>query len=243
MDGTLTTQLKTSLASSSFPLPSQSLLTSILSTTPSPSLPRLIALTKSTILTSTIAAPSLLDPSVPVFPPNLLAPDVKEGRLAVDVPLQIVDIEDLSRSRWEQIEELERVERGEMKRGRAVVRVENEEEDQDRERATQSAGGASAAAETKKAGGNATHRVTFQDRAGTHLYGLELIRMPRLAVGVTKIGGKVVIKRGATVARGTVLLEPATCLFLGGYVEEEEKNWATTRLKALREMVGTPEAR
>lgn len=242
MDHTLTTQLKTSLASSSFPLPSQTLVTNLLSTTPAPTLPRLIALTKSSILTSPITAASLLDPSVPAFPQNLLSPEVREGRLPADVLLQIVDIEDLSRSRWDQIEELERVERGEMKRGRAVVRVENEEEDQDRERATQSAGGAGAgaAAEARKAGGNATHRVTFRDRAGTHLYGLELVRMTRLAVGVTKIGEKVVIKRGAAVARGTVLLEPGTCSFLGGYVEDEEKRWAASRLKALKEAVGTP---
>ncbi|KAL2105809.1 hypothetical protein VUR80DRAFT_7716 [Thermomyces stellatus] len=245
MDQTLTTQVKTSLASSSFPLlPSQSLLASLLSSTRSPSLPLLVSLAKSNILSSSITAPSLLDPSVPAFPPNLLSAEVKEARLAVDVPLQIVDIEDLSRSRWEQIEELERVERGETKRGRAVVRVENEEEDQERQRATQGAGGGSGApAESKKAGANATHRVTFQDRAGTRLYGLELVRMQRLAVGLTKIGEKVLIKRGAVVARGTVLLEPETCLFLGGYVEEEERRWATSRLKALREAVGASEPR
>lgn len=233
MDRTLTTQLKTALGAASIPLPSQSLLTSLLSTTPSPSLPRLTALAKSKVLTSPLTDPSLLDPSVPAFPPSLLSPEAREGRLPVDVPLQVVNIEDLSRSRWEQIEELERVERGETKKGRAVVRVENEEEDENMDRATQGA-----RAPERKAPGNATHRLTLQDRAGTLLHGLELVRMPRLGVGVTKMGEKVLVKRGAVVARGTLLLEPGTCVFLGGFVEGEDERWVAGRLKALRESVG-----
>lgn len=168
--------------------------------------------------------------------------------------MQIVDIEDLSRSRWDQIEELERIEKGELKKGRAVVRVENEEEQDDAARATQGVGTVGARAATaattgtapdgaRKAPGNATHRVTLQDRAGTKLFGLELTRMPRLGVGVTRIGEKVVVKRGASLARGTVLLEPETCLFLGGYVESEEKRWVADRLKVLREAVGATDGR
>ena len=242
MDRTLTTQLKTALANASIPLPSASLITTLLSTTPSPTLSRLTALARSQILTSPLTAPSLLDPSVPAIPPHLLSPELRRATLPADVPLQIVDIEDLSRSRWEQIEELERIERGETRRGRAVVRVENEAEAEDRDRATQSARDAPAP-EARKAGGNATHRVTFMDRAGTRLYGLELVRMPRLGVGATKIGEKVVAKKGAVIARGTLLLDPATCVFLGGYVEGEEEKWVAGRLKALKEVVGATDPR
>ncbi|SPO04295.1 uncharacterized protein DNG_06978 [Cephalotrichum gorgonifer] len=250
MDRTLTTQLKASLSQTSFPLPSTTLLTTLLSTNPPPSLPRLTAQTKSHILTTDLTTPSLLDPSVPVFPPELLSPALRDAKLPADVPLQIVDIEDLSRSRWDQIEELERIEKGELKKGRAVVRIENEDEDDAAARATQ--GGAARPTPApapgpgdaaQKASGNATHRVTLQDRAGTNIFGIELTRMPRLGVGVTRIGEKVVVRRGATVARGTVLLEPATFLFLGGYVESEEKRWVGDRLKVLREAVGVADQR
>lgn len=243
MDRTLTTQLKQALTSASFPLPSPTLLATLLSTTPSsPSLPRLTAQAKSQILTSPITAPSLLDPSVPVFPPNLLSPALRDGRLSTDVPVQVVDVEDLSRSRWEQIEELERVERGEGRRGRAIVRVEDEEGDEEAQRATQGprtqANPNSNQNPTPKAKGNTTHRLTLQDRAGTAIPALELVRNPRIGLGVTRIGEKIIVKRGAAVARGTVLLEPGTCVFLGGYVEGEEEMWIRERLGRLRGAVG-----
>lgn len=248
MDRTLTTQLKQALTSASFPLPSPALLTSLLSTTPSPSLPRLTAQAKSQILTSPITAPSLLDTSVPVFPRNLLSPALREGRLQTDVPLQVVDVEDLSRSRWEQIEELERVERGEGRRGRAIVRVEDEEADDEAQRATQAprmqpqpnlnGAGGWAGPGGPKAKGNTTHKLTLQDRAGTVIPALELVRNPRVGLGVTRIGEKIILKRGAAVARGTVLLEPSTCIFLGGYVEVDEGDWVRERLGRLRGAVG-----
>lgn len=146
-------------------------------------------------------------------------------------------MEDLSRSRWEQIEELERVERGESRRGRAIVRVEDEEGEEEAQRATQ--GPRTQAPnlnqnQAPKAKGNTTHKLTLQDRAGTVIPALELVRNPRIGLGVTRIGEKIIVKRGAVVARGTVLLEPSTCVFLGGGVEADEEKWAKERLGRLR---------
>jgi len=238
----LPAQLTASLQSTSFPLPSQTLISTLLASHPQPTLPRLLAQTKSHLLTSNLTTPSLLDPSVPIFPAPLLSPETREARLPHDVPAQIVDIEDLSRSRWEQVEELERIERGEMTKGRAVVRVDEQaaEGEEGEARTTQGGGGGAAVAKAKR---NATHRVVLQDRSGRKVFGLELTRMERLGIGVTRIGEKVVVRKGAVVARGSILLEPATCTFLGGYIESEEKKWVGERLKVLREAVGATDAR
>ncbi|CAI4214708.1 unnamed protein product [Parascedosporium putredinis] len=227
----LAAQLTTSLQQSSFPLPSPTLITTLLSSHPQPTLPRLLAQAKSHVLTSNLTTPSLLDHSVPIFPAPLLGPDSPDARLPFDVPAQIVDVEDLSRSRWEQVEEMERIERGEMTKGRAVVRVE-EREDGDGDGGGGGGGGgasgslassanavSSAAAATRAARRtNATHRIVLQDRSGRRVYGLELVRMDRLGVGVTRIGKR-------------------------GYVETEEKKWLAERLKILREAIGATERR
>lgn len=51
--------------------------------------------------------------------------DVAERVLSSDIHVQVLDIENLSRSRWEQVEELEALERGEGTRGREIIRLPN----------------------------------------------------------------------------------------------------------------------
>ncbi|PKS07173.1 hypothetical protein jhhlp_005773 [Lomentospora prolificans] len=132
-----------------------------------------------------------------------------------------------------------------MTKGRAVVRIDDQEDGDEEGEGSPDGGGApaSAAQVATRSKRNATHRVVLQDRSGRRVYGLELTRMERLGLGVTRIGEKIVVKKGAAVARGTILLEPSNCTFLGGYLETEEKMWVSERLKVLREAIGATDRR
>lgn len=137
--------------------------------------------------------------------------------------MQVLDVENLALSRWEQIEEMEAIARGEATRGREVVHVTEEGDDQ--------------APSVRAAGKNATHRLVLQDSTGAKIYALELRRMDGIGVGKTQIGEKMLLKTGTVVARGTVLLEPTTCVLLGGRVEAWQRAWVEGRLTRLREAV------
>ncbi|KAK7210468.1 hypothetical protein V2G26_017646 [Clonostachys chloroleuca] len=130
--------------------------------------------------------------------------------------------------RWEQIEELDSIEKGERTRGREIIRVTADQdgsggEPQQQQRATPS---------------NATHRLVLQDRSGKKVYGLELRRVPQIGVGKTKIGEKLILKAGTRVARGSVMLTPETCQVLGGKVEAWHKTWTESRIARLKEAIG-----
>jgi RecQ-mediated genome instability protein 1 len=154
------------------------------------------------------------------------------------VVVQVLDLEDVSRSRWEQVEELEAIQRGEGTRGREVIRlpvaVEDGEEsgegegeqqqEQRQQRQGQSAGGK-----------NSTHKLVVQDCKGQKAYALELKRVDRIAVGKTSIGEKILLKAGTTVARGVLMLEPGQCVVLGGKVEAWHRAWVDGRLARLKE--------
>ncbi len=75
------------------------------------------------------------------------------------------------------------------------------------------------------------------------MFGLELRRVERVSVGTLSIGEKLVLRSGAVVARGVVLLEPATCKVLGGKVDAWHKAWLEGRLARLREAVGADDGR
>ncbi len=148
--------------------------------------------------------------------------------------MQILDVEDISRSRWEQIEELEAIERGEQTRGREIVRLPvggEDEETEDTERgdgaATQALGptqtqeGAASRATRQQQGQNtgkknATHKLVLQDSKGQKMYAVELKRVDGISVGKTSIGEKILLRTWCTVSRGVILLEPASCVVLGG---------------------------
>lgn len=85
---------------------------------------------------------------------------------------------------------------------------------------------------------NATHKLVLQDCKGQNMFGLELKRIERIAIGKLNIGEKILLRRGAVVARGTVLLEPATCVILGGKIEAWHKVWTDRRLARLKAVVG-----
>ncbi|CAJ2509160.1 Uu.00g141860.m01.CDS01 [Anthostomella pinea] len=251
----LTTQIRSGLQAQGLPTPTLSWIQSAMPRhNPPPPLPALIATVKTRLLIADLTNPAILELPVPAFPPHLSNPEVKEIKLTQDIPVQVLDIDNLTKSKWDQIEELEAIARGEQTRGREIVRLPtgNEEDDGASEGAstasTQSissgrpgvqARGASASNAASAASKTSTHRLVLQDCKGQKVYALELKRMEKIGVSTLNIGEKIMLKRGATIARGTVLLEPATCVILGGKVEAWQKAWVEGRLVRLKETVGS----
>ena len=143
--------------------------------------------------------------------------------------MQVLDIEDIGRSRWSQLEAIEAAERGETTKGREVIRVVAGEE-----------GLSEPEAGTEKGGG--PHKLLLQDTRGAKVYGFEVRPVERVGLGTTGIGMKMVL-RDVVVARGMVLLEPGGVVVLGGKIEGLHRVWKEGRKKGLREAVGAPEGR
>lgn len=132
-------------------------------------------------------------------------------------------MEDLSKSRWEQLEAIEAQERGEMTKGREIIRVVETEDGDEARPARAPPTGAS------ESGG--PHRLVLQDVKGQTVYGLELKAVKGVGMGMS-IGTKMVLS-GVTVARGVVLLEPETVVVLGGKIDALHKVWVENRKKDL----------
>jgi len=276
----LTAQLRASLLAQSFPPPSTPFLTSLLTTrSPPPPLPSLLATAKARLLACDLTSSTSIDRAMLATLPasssssssssstttttsnntnNPSAASAKEVRIPRDVHVQVLDVENLSASRWEQVEELEAVARGERTRGRQVVRVTADDDDDNSngvvdgtaasqtqtqttamaQARTANAGGGGAAPPAVAAGPNATHRLVLQDHQGNRIYAVELRRVDRIAVGKTNIGEKMVLRAGTVISRGSVLLTPETCTILGGKVEAWHEAWIQGRLARLKEAVG-----
>ena len=169
------------------------------------------------LLASNIIA-SLTTASTTCFPQDVHNANVKERRLAGPIAVQVLTVEDISKSRWEQIEAIEALERGEGTKGREVIRVAATDEDD------------GAGASVPRGGG--PHKLLLQDATGRRVYGIELKGLEGVGLKMS-IGCKMVL-RGALVARGVVLLEPATVTVLGGKIEELHKAWKEGRKAELK---------
>lgn len=194
---------------------------------------------KTRLLASDLTTPGLLDTnkmSTICFPAATTSPTIKETRLTSDVFAQVVDIENLSRSRWEQLDELEAIERGEQTRGREVIRLPVNNDDGGGEPAATRPPEATARnqAEAAVSAKNKTHRLVLQDPKGQKVYGLELVRVPDIAIGTLNIGAKVLLKKGTVIARGTLLMDPQSTQVLGGKIEAWHKAWLDGRLARLK---------
>ncbi|KAK8150257.1 hypothetical protein G3M48_003323 [Beauveria asiatica] len=259
----LVSQLRTSLAAQSLPPASTSFLTTLISArTPPPPTASLLATAKARLLacdltegngatttTTTTTTTSILDAdAVAAFPVDVGSARVEKRTLPRDVHVQVLDVENLSLSRWEQVEELEAVERGERRQGREVIRVTADEEGQGGEEEHGSSSSSSRAAGTQGSGPsgaqqataarNAVHRLVLQDCKGQTVYAVEMKRMDSIGIGKTGIGEKMLLRAGSVVARGSVLLTPDKTVFLGGKVESWHDAWATGRLARLKAAVG-----
>ncbi|KAI1759170.1 hypothetical protein GGR53DRAFT_514537 [Hypoxylon sp. FL1150] len=254
MTSNIPIQVRTALQNLGLPAPMLAWIQSALpNRNPLPPMPALIATVKTRLLALDLTIPGILEQPVPAFPPNLHNPEVREIKLSRDTLVQVRDIENLSRSKWEQVEDLEAIARGEQTRGREIIRLNenenengNENEDEDDANNDQpqprpapapatAAGSRAAAAAASK---NATHRLLLQDCRGQTLHGLELKRVERIGIGTMSIGEKILLKRGTVVARGVVLLEPATCTVFGGKVDAWHRAWVESRLARLKEAAG-----
>lgn len=213
------------LAGQDLPKPSAQWLSALIaSQRPTTPANAIAATAKVRLLSSDIMQPGLLDASATVaLPLDLSNPAVKELKLTGTVLVQVLGIEDLSRSRWQQIEDIEAFERGECTRGREVVRVVASEE------------GDNGQPLLPPVTGGGPHKLILQDVKGQAIYGLELKPVPKVGLGMG-IGSKLMI-RGAIVARGIVLLEPATVTVLGGKIEPLHKIWRKNRKKDLKEAI------
>lgn len=239
-------QIRSSLQSQGLPAPTSAWIQTVLpNRNPMPPLPALAATAKARLMAADITGAGVLDASAAALPPNVTSQEVKELKLPRDVLVQVLDIDNLTKSKWEQVEELEAIARGEQTRGREVIRLPTAGEDDDGEGSVSSAAtqvipsgpnvrGGPAAAAPK----NSTHRLVLQDCKGQKVYGLELKRIDRIGVGTLNIGEKMLLKKGTIVARGTLLLEPSGCTILGGKVDAWQKAWLDGRLARLRETVG-----
>ncbi len=133
----------------------------------------------------------------------------------------------MSRSRWEQIEAIEALERGEGTKGREIIRVVPgaDGDDDSGGRGVESAGAG-------------PHKILMQDARGTRVYAIELERVVGLGLNMS-IGCKIVL-RDVCVARGVVLLQLASVCVLGGKIEGLHKAWREGRKVALRAAIEGP---
>jgi RecQ-mediated genome instability protein 1 len=161
------------------------------------------------------------------FSPGIADPAIKEQWLPGPVVVQVLDVEDIGRSRWSQVEALEAQERGETTKGREVVRVLPEEGTAGPD-APQAPG-----AQAKSAG---PHKLLLQDAKGTKAYALELKNVQGVDVAMS-IGTKLVLK-DVSVARGVIMLEPRCVEVLGGKVDAWDRKWREERKKVLKEKAG-----
>lgn len=137
--------------------------------------------------------------------------------------MQVLSVEDMSKSRWEQIEAIEALERGEGTKGREVIRVAATEEGED-EHVKRDVG---------------PHKLALQDARGTRIYGIELKGVEGVGLGMS-MGCKMVL-RNVVVARGVVLLEPGTTTALGGKIEGLHKAWKDGRKTELKAAIEASE--
>ncbi|KFA66860.1 hypothetical protein S40285_02297 [Stachybotrys chlorohalonatus IBT 40285] len=236
----LPSQLRSSILAASLPAPSATFVASLVqSRNPPLPLPSLLATARSRILACDLSSNALLDTvSLAALPANLSNAAIKEVRLPLDVHVQVLDVENLGVSRWDQIEEIEAIERGERTRGREIVRIIDDDNGQEGVSQTQQQR-APAADAARSAGKAATHRLVLQDCRGQKVFALELHRIDKIGVGRTMIGEKILVKAGAVVARGTVLLTPDNCVLLGGKIDAWQKSWVDGRLTRLKEALST----
>lgn len=142
------------------------------------------------------------------------------------IPVQILDIEDIGRSRWSQVELLEQYERGETTKGRELIRLVPDAEDGTSGTTT------TTAARAEQTASKGPHKLLLQDCRGTKVYGFELATVQGLGLQ-TSIGCKLLL-REPVVARGVIMLEPSRVTVLGGKIEAWDTAWRRARKEALK---------
>jgi len=231
-------QLNVALTTYGLPPPHPSFLAPILVPPPNrglPPLPALIATAKHRLLNTDLTLPSIFDASAASLPSRIADVASPTRILAHDVVVQVLGVEDTSRSRWEQIEALEMERKGETTKGREVIRVVAPDEEPS-SASTQAPASTSQNSVERSYG---PYKLELQDVSGSIVYGFELQKVAKIGYPpLMSIGCKILLKKGCKVARGMVLLEPGNVVVLGGKIEGLDKAWREGREKALRDAVG-----
>lgn len=167
-------------------------------------------------LTATDITTSLDQPAASVFPHDILKGTTQYRSIAGPILCQVLDIEDIGHSRWSQVEAIEARERGEMTKGREIVRVVEPDNESAAEAPVQSKG---------------PFKLLLQDAKGLKVYGLDLRGIEGLNTSMT-IGVKLIL-RNVGVRRGVVMLEPGSVQVLGGKLEALDKAWRLGRKERL----------
>lgn len=172
---------------------------------------------------------SIQPSSTNTLAPGLLNVNAQEQNLAGPIVLQVLHIEDVGRSAWSQVENLEAQERGETTKGREIIR--NIPGD-----AAENSNLPDPTAADRSVG---PHKLVLQDCKGLNIYAFELDKLDGLNVRSLSIGAKLLLKN-AVVARGVLMLRPACVDLLGGKVDVWDKAWRAARKDALRARAGAP---
>jgi RecQ-mediated genome instability protein 1 len=232
-------QISNSLTAQGLPKPHAVFLSNLLTPPPGRALPplnSLIATGKHRLLSSDITSANILDHSNLSFPANINDSSVKETILTGHMFVQVLSVEDLSKSRWEQIEAIEAIERGETTRGRELIRVVATEEGENGLAAATQIGGRPGGSQKTNAG---PHRLALQDMKGQRVYAIELKAVEQVGMGMS-IGSKMMLKE-PVVARGVVLLQPEIASVLGGKIEPLHKAWLENRKSDLMAYIRSAE--
>ncbi|KAH0606655.1 uncharacterized protein H6S33_003489 [Morchella sextelata] len=156
------------------------------------------------------------------FPPSIHDTDTQAQVLVGPIAVQIVAVEDVGLSRVEQLDRLEMAARGEVVRGREVIRVLPEEDGE-------------APRVVGRAGKTGPCKVLVEDAGGRRVYAVELEAVEGVKSDMA-IGAKMVLK-DVTAARGLLLLTPGNTTFLGGKIEVLNLAWVEGRRQALQSAI------
>jgi len=221
------TQISNQLTSTKGLTPSRAWLETFLTTQkPTTPVPALTSTASFRLLASDISRSHDRNTSA-AFPNDVSNVNFKERKLQSLVVVQVLAVEDMSKSRWEQIEAIEALERGEGTKGREIIRVVPTEVGDNAETGVQKSGG--------------PHKLLLQDVQGNFVYAIELKGVDGVGLGMS-IGCKISLKN-VVVARGVVLLEPGTTKILGGKIDASHKAWKENRKAELKAAIEANEGR
>ncbi|KAI9758532.1 MAG: Superkiller protein 3 [Chaenotheca gracillima] len=212
----------------------QTFLTTQKPTTP---LSSLLATARIRLLNSDLTSSTELS-KTSILPGDVHNPELKERRLPGPIALQVLAVEDLTRSRWEQIEAIEATERGEGTKGREIVRV--VADDENGPEGSGANGRPTERGAPSSVSSSGYCKVLLQDAKGVKAWGIELKKLTGIGIGMS-IGTKMIISN-VLVARGVLLLEPSSSKLIGGKIEALHKVWAENRKTELKAAIEADEA-
>ncbi|RKF61373.1 RecQ-mediated genome instability protein 1 [Erysiphe neolycopersici] len=250
----LQNQITTLIASQGLPTLHPSFLNSILtglSSTRQQPITAIVATVKHRLLCSDINIKNnnnnnnnILSPISSCLPTRIINnKQIEASTLNQDIFVQVLDVEDLGRSKWDQLELLEAEKRGETMKGREIIRTvvpasSFEEEQEDVSTTTNGTDSNQSQNQNKTAEkqGKGPFKLIVEDWKGTKTWALELRKVEKIDMPpAMNIGCKLWLRKGCKVARGVLLMEPTTVSIMGGKIDNRDKVWKTEREKILRE--------